>query len=200
MHRSVIHTFKTTTGTARNRLGEVVLEMEAIAKALTADEIQAAAAFQHDRCRSVRVVESDTYRPRASRWDLPRPATARRSRSASASWRSRRTQQNAVAKSEVGFCRLRAVGSIARGRALATTGGNGKTLACVQCHGPDLKGAGPVPGIAGRSPSYLARQLYDIKIGTRNGALAVLMKPVVATLTDRDVVDLVAFLSSLDPR
>ncbi|MDQ2712756.1 MAG: hypothetical protein M3Y24_11115 [Acidobacteriota bacterium] len=27
----------------------------------------------------------------------------------------------------------------------------------------DLKGLGPVPGIAGRSPSYLVRQLYDMQ-------------------------------------
>ena len=43
------------------------------------------------------------------------------------------------------------------------TGGNGRTIRCSICHGPDLKGLGGIPPIAGRSPSYLMRQLYDIK-------------------------------------
>ena len=36
--------------------------------------------------------------------------------------------------------------------------------------------SGPIPGIAGRSPSYLVRQLYDIREGKRAGATAELMK------------------------
>ena len=35
----------------------------------------------------------------------------------------------------------------------------GKTTACTACHAPDLMGVGDVPPIAGRSPSYLARQI-----------------------------------------
>jgi len=46
------------------------------------------------------------------------------------------------------------------------TSGGGKTLACATCHGADLKNLGPVPGIVGRSPSYLVRQLYDMQAGT----------------------------------
>ena len=46
----------------------------------------------------------------------------------------------------------------------------------------------------------MARQIYDMKLGTRNGALAALMKPVIANLTDADIVDLIAYVSSLDPR
>ena len=48
---------------------------------------------------------------------------------------------------------------------------------CGACHGPDLKGLGAVPGIAGRSPSYIVRQLYDFKHGTRAGADSAQMKP-----------------------
>ena len=98
-----------------------------------------------------------------------------------------------------GFIAYVPIGSIKRGEALATTGGGGKTTACSVCHGPDLKGLGPMPNLAGRSPSYLARQLYDMKLGTRHGALAVLMKSVLANLTDNDIVDLIAYVSSLDP-
>jgi cytochrome c553 len=49
------------------------------------------------------------------------------------------------------------------------TGGNGRTVPCGMCHGPDWRGLGPIPGIAGRSPSYLARQLYDFQRGAAAG-------------------------------
>jgi cytochrome c553 len=61
------------------------------------------------------------------------------------------------------------IGSVAKGEVLAKTGGAGLTVACALCHGPELKGLGPVPGIVGRSPSYVVRQLYDFKQGTRAG-------------------------------
>jgi hypothetical protein len=53
--------------------------------------------------------------------------------------------------------------------------------------------------LVGRSPSYLARQMYDMKLGTRKGAMTALMMPVLANLTDADIVDLVAYLSSREP-
>ena len=81
---------------------------------------------------------------------------------------------------------------------LAKTGGS-KTVQCGICHGPDLKGLGPVPGIAGRSPSYTARQLFDMQHGARNGVWTDLMKPVVAKLTDDDVISLAAYTASLVP-
>ncbi len=43
-------------------------------------------------------------------------------------------------------------GSIAKGEALATTGG-GKTTACRTCHGATLQGVGDVPGIAAAIPT-----------------------------------------------
>jgi cytochrome c553 len=108
-----------------------------------------------------------------------------------------------------GFVAYVPPGSIARGRELVTTGGAtivggklaaGKTLACATCHGPDLMGLGPMPGIAGRSPSYLVRQLYDIQQGARSGPMAVLMRPVVANLTGGDMVAIVAYVTSLAGR
>jgi cytochrome c553 len=71
----------------------------------------------------------------------------------------------------------------------------GKTTACAGCHGPDLKGKDDVPPLAGRSPSYLARQLYDFQQGTRNGAAAALMRPVVANLTHDDLVAITAYVA-----
>jgi cytochrome c553 len=90
-------------------------------------------------------------------------------------------------------------GSVARGEALVKTGGAGKTLACVTCHGSDLKGVGQIPGIAGRSTNYTARQLYDIKHGFRAGAFAVLMKDVVAKLEEDDIIAISAYLAAQAP-
>jgi cytochrome c553 len=89
-------------------------------------------------------------------------------------------------------------GSLKRGEALVTKASS-KTEQCAQCHGEGLKGLGPVPGIAGRSPSYLARQMYDMKQGARNGTWTQLMKPVVANLSDDDILDIVAYTASLKP-
>ena len=90
-------------------------------------------------------------------------------------------------------------GSLARGKRLVTTGGNGRTLACASCHGHALNGLADVPRLAGRSPSYLFRQLYDLRSGTRAGGASALMTPVVANLTDEDMVAIVAFLASQKP-
>jgi cytochrome c553 len=90
-------------------------------------------------------------------------------------------------------------GSIKKGEALVTTGGGGKTIACGICHGTDLRGLGPVPGIAGRSPSYLVRQLYDMQAGTRKGTWTELMKPAVAKLTEADMIAIAAYSASRQP-
>lgn len=91
------------------------------------------------------------------------------------------------------------LGSIKKGEALVTTGGNGKTIQCTICHGPDLQGVGNIPSIAGRSPSQMARQLIDIQTGARNGLTTQLMKPVVSKLDDADIVAITAYLASLKP-
>ncbi len=88
-------------------------------------------------------------------------------------------------------------GAVAKGEALATTGGGGKTIQCGICHGEDLNGLGTVPGIAARSPSYLVRQLYDIQQGKRRGNMAALMGPVVANLTGEDMINIAAYTASL---
>jgi cytochrome c553 len=91
------------------------------------------------------------------------------------------------------------VGSIRRGGELVATGGAGKTLPCAACHGPELKGMADVPRLAGRAPGYLMRQLYDIQAGRRSGGASELMKPVVANLTEQDMIALVAYLASCAP-
>jgi cytochrome c553 len=95
-----------------------------------------------------------------------------------------------------GFVAYAPVGSIKKGEALVMTGGNGRTERCTICHGMELNGLGNVPGIAGRSPSYLARQMFDIQVGARHGEWSELMKPVVAKLTNEDFVAIAAYVSS----
>jgi len=90
-------------------------------------------------------------------------------------------------------------GSIKKGEAIVTTGAGGKTIQCAICHGAELKGLGEVPPIVGRSPEYIYRQLNDIKIGARNGAMVPLMKAVVANLSDEDMVAISAYLVSKAP-
>jgi len=90
-------------------------------------------------------------------------------------------------------------GAVKKGEALVKTGENGKTIACGICHGENMKGVGIVPSIAGRSPSYMGRQMYDFKSGSRHGANAALMTPVVAKLSDEDIVNILAYLGQLEP-
>jgi cytochrome c553 len=98
-----------------------------------------------------------------------------------------------------GFIAYIPMGSLKKGKALVTTGGAGKTMQCAACHGPDLKGLGNVPSIAGRSPSYIVRQLYDIQNGARAGAATQAMKATVEKLTVDDMVSIAAYTASLLP-
>jgi cytochrome c553 len=90
-------------------------------------------------------------------------------------------------------------GSVSRGEALVQTGGGGRTVRCALCHGDDLRGTSSVPGLAGRSPTYLARQLNDMHQGSRFGSRPDRMMGTVARLAEPDVVAIVAYLASLAP-
>lgn len=89
------------------------------------------------------------------------------------------------------------IGSVKRGGELVRFGE--KATQCVTCHGPELRGLADVPRLAGRSPSYLVRQLDDLKRGTRKGPATEPMRSVVAKLTDDDVIALAAYLASRTP-
>jgi cytochrome c553 len=117
--------------------------------------------------------------------------------------------------SHTGFIAYVPGGSIRRGLKLVTTGGattargktvEGKTTECTKCHGMTLRGmpAQPdgtpmTPPLAGRSPTYMFRQLHDIQKQTRRGANIALMWPVVAQLTEGDMIDIAAYLASRAP-
>jgi cytochrome c553 len=97
-----------------------------------------------------------------------------------------------------GFVAYVPPGSVDRGRALVERGG-ADGVPCTACHGADLRGLGPMPALAGRSPSYLARQLWDFRQGNRAGAWSALMAGAVADLTEAQIVDIVAYAASLQP-
>jgi len=107
-------------------------------------------------------------------------------------------ERTALRDSEAGFVAYVPPGSIERGEALVTRGRTGVT-ACVVCHGMDLRGLGPVPPLAGRSPSYLARQIYDMQSGSRADDWSALMIPVVPTLTQADIVAIAAYAAARSP-
>lgn len=98
-----------------------------------------------------------------------------------------------------GFVAYVPPGSVARGRTLVQTGGERRTVACGVCHGADLKGLGPVPPLAGRSPSYTVRQLFDLQQGARRGPWSALMKAAVEQLTVEDMIAIAAYTASLEP-
>jgi cytochrome c553 len=89
------------------------------------------------------------------------------------------------------------MGSVARGRALAADGTSAAHIGCVSCHGENLLGAGLAPPIAGRSPTYLLRQLLAMQTGARAGAGTALMKTLVASMTLNDMVAAAAYAASL---
>jgi cytochrome c553 len=98
-----------------------------------------------------------------------------------------------VRDSHAGFIAYVPAGSIKKGEVMAAKG------QCSVCHGPNLDGIGPVPPIAGRSPSYVARQLFDMQTGARRGLWSDLMKQAVATMTGDDLVNISAYVASRVP-
>ncbi len=89
-------------------------------------------------------------------------------------------------------------GSVVRGEKLVRTGGLGGQ-ACRSCHGADLKGSDAAPPLAGRSAAYLARMLWDIKTGARNGPTVAQMQAPVAKLNEAQITDIVAYLAARAP-
>jgi cytochrome c553 len=92
-----------------------------------------------------------------------------------------------------GFVQYVRADDLALGEKVATGG------ACGTCHGADYKGVGDVPRLAGQHAVYLIRQFKDMQIGARKDKNVALMKPVVAELSDREIVAVAAYLASRSP-
>jgi cytochrome c553 len=95
----------------------------------------------------------------------------------------------------LGFTAYVPTGSLARGQVLAT-GNQGKIPACMVCHGTGLSGSAIAPPLAGRSATYLYRQLDAFRTGSRQSTP---MQSEVANLSPGDLIDLAAYVASLKP-
>ena len=90
-------------------------------------------------------------------------------------------------------------GSIGRGKHIAQAGSDAPANACAACHGPKLRGVGPIPSIAGRSPTYVLRQLLAFQTGARSGPACLPMRAVVKNLNIGGLIDAAAYAASLPP-
>jgi len=70
---------------------------------------------------------------------------------------------------------------------------------CAVCHGANLEGNGPIPPLAGRSPSYMVRQLFDMKTGARHGPWSEVMKPIVSSMSVQEMNAVAAYAASIPP-
>jgi cytochrome c553 len=176
--------------------------MIAFAKGMTDDEIKAAAAYFSAIKWTpwIRVVETDTVpktRIAGGMFLALEGAEAGKEPIAQRIIEvPEKTEDTEVLRNpRSGFIAYVPTGSIKKGEALAS-GAAGKTTQCAVCHGANLEGLGPVPGLAGRSPSYIVRQLHDMQTGARKGVWSDLMKPVVAKLTADDMLNIAAYTAS----
>jgi len=179
--------------------------MNAFARILTDDEVKAAATYfaSIPAMQSSRVIESDTAPKTRPTGGLFIPIKADGSMTEPLGERIIEVpldegQTETLRNPHVRFVAYVPKGSLARGEILVRTG-NGKVTPCAVCHGADLRGLGPVPRLAGNSPSYIARQLYDMQSGHRAGLWMPLMAPVAAGLSPSDVLAAAAYLGSLRP-
>ncbi len=177
--------------------------MVALSKLTTAPEIEAAAAyFSSLKPRAnIRVVEADLVpKTHVHGWHLANLKNGEQEPIGERIIEFPEDLEQFVSRdSRARFLAYVPTGSVEKGKALAATGGAGRTVQCAICHGPDLRGLGPIPAIAGRSPSYLVRQLYDFQHGTRAGLASALMKPTVEKLTLEEMIALSAYAASLPP-
>jgi cytochrome c553 len=103
------------------------------------------------------------------------------------------TERTELRDAKSGFVAYVPPGSIKKGESIV------KARACGTCHGSDLKGLGPVPPLAGRSPSYTVRQMFDMQSGVRKGPWSPLMRQAVDALTIDDMIAIAAFTASREP-
>jgi cytochrome c553 len=188
-----------------SRINGSLADMIQVANALDEDDAKLAADYFHSipAGKSTRIIETDTVpvtHPGPHNVQLVDANGAKEPIGVRIIEVPEDAQRTLLRDATSGFVAYVPTGSIKRGELLATTGG-GKTLPCAACHGEGLKGGTDdlFPPLAGRSPTASARQLYDFKSGARAGRNAIAMKPVVAHLTDQDIVDLTAYIGSLHP-
>jgi len=75
--------------------------------------------------------------------------------------------------------------------------GKAKYATCQGCHGPTGQGQAIFPGVAGKDAAYLAETLQKYKAGEQVGPNSAMMMPHAMNLSDEDIANLVAYMSSL---
>lgn len=70
---------------------------------------------------------------------------------------------------------------------------------CQTCHG--MEGKAPIapmyPKLNGQNSIYLLNQMKDIKAGKRSNGLSMVMKPMVAAISDADMKNIAEYLSTV---
>jgi cytochrome c553 len=89
-------------------------------------------------------------------------------------------------------------GSIARGAVIAARG-VGAAAACESCHGTKLQGVGLIPPLAGRSPTYIVRELILFRTGKRTNPQAAPMRTEASQLSVNDMIAVAAYAASREP-
>jgi cytochrome c553 len=186
-----------------NAVPRMGISMIPVASAATPEEVKEAAEYfaSVKPAKWIRVVETETV-PRfhaAGRMWVPDQDGETEPIGERVIEMPENTERVEIRDESASFVAYAPPGSLKKGEDLVRNGGNGKTIACVTCHGQDLKGLGTIPSIAGRSPSSIGRQIFDFQTGARNGLNAALMKAPVSKLTNADVVAITAYLASLNP-
>lgn len=103
-----------------------------------------------------------------------------------------------VDDARTGFIAYVPPGSVQRGAVIAAKG-SGTAASCQSCHGARLQGVGNIPYLAGRSPTYIARELILFREGKRTNPGAAPMRQEVSHLTLKDMIDVAAYAASLKP-
>ncbi|MDW7746497.1 c-type cytochrome [Halomonas sp.] len=70
------------------------------------------------------------------------------------------------------------------------------STSCAQCHGPSGKGMASFPSLTGRDSDYISSRLMQYRDGKKVGANSGLMIPNAAGLSDDDIANLAAYISS----
>ncbi len=85
---------------------------------------------------------------------------------------------------------------VAKGKKLFQEGSPQRQIqACASCHGPEAKGNGPFPRLAGQHEEYLLKQLGLIQTAVRK---APVMHGIIEHLDDADMRAVAVYLQSLD--
>lgn len=108
------------------------------------------------------------------------------------------TTRTELRDTRFGFVAYVPPGSIARGAVIAAKG-VGAAAACESCHGATLQGVGVIPPLAGRSPTYIVRELILFRTGKRTNPQAAPMRTEASQLSVNDMIAVAAYAASRKP-